>query len=242
MEDTNITNEEKKVTSQIQNQETETSEPVATEVQQKESVERTESQSNEVQNWRILRERLDRLEHERDAALKKLQEREQFQQPQGHPEEEATFKDDDLIEGKDLRRWEKKNAQRIAQLEEKLVEANLKAQFPDFYEIVTSDSLKTLRDLDPELAESIAINPNMHSKSVAAYRAIKRYGLATQKDYRRNQERLQENEKKPRTPASLSPQQGESPLSKAHDFTHDDHSQEYLDQVWKEMLEIRKRS
>lgn len=239
MEDAKKEHEEIKTTQEI-----ESTVPVEQETNKKEAVEseKTESLSNEVQNWRILRERLDRLEHERDAALKRLQEQEQQSlKTNNNQEDEVTFSDDDLIEGKDLRRWEKKNAQRIAQLEEKLIEANLKAQFPDFYDIVTPESLKTLRDLDPELAESIAVNPNMHSKSVAAYRAIKRYGLIAQKEYRHNQERLQKNEKKPLTTASLSPQQGESPLSKANDFA-DDHSQEYLDQVWREMLDIRKRS
>jgi hypothetical protein len=239
MEDIKNEHEEIKATQEIESTTSDThKEPKKEENVQTE----TGSSSNEVQNWRILRERLDRLEHERDAALKKLQEREQQSlKTNNNHEDEATFSDDDLIEGKDLRRWEKKNAQRIAQLEEKLIESNLKAQFPDFYDIVTPESLKTLRDLDPELAESIAVNPNIHSKSVAAYRAIKRYGLVAQKEYRHNQERLQKNEKKPLTTSSLSPQLGETPLSKANDFAND-HSSEYLDQVWREMLDIRKRS
>ena len=111
-----------------------------------------------VQNWRSLREKAQKAERERDELLKKLQE-----QQNSHKQQQDDYKpiDDDLASGKDIKRIEKQQAQRIAQLEQQVIESKLKSQYPDFDEVVNQDTLGMLQDVDPELAESLASNPNL---------------------------------------------------------------------------------
>ena len=212
------------------------SEPVPSE----QSEEKKEELSQEVQNWRALREKATQAEKERDEALRRLQERESHLQERENIKEEEV-RDDDLLEGKHLKSFEKKQAQRIASLEYQLIESRLKSEYPDFNTVVTNDTLGMLRDTDPELAESIAANPNIYSKAVAAYRSIKRYDLYKNDVYSREKEKVHSNTIKPRPASSLSPQQGESPLSHANAFA-EGLTPELKQQLWKEMQECRKKS
>ena len=215
------------------------SEPVPSE----QSEEKKEELSQEVQNWRALREKATQAEKERDEALRRLQEREKEREKEREniKEEEILLRDDDLLEGKHLKSFEKKQAQRIASLEYQLIESRLKSEYPDFNSVVTNDTLGMLRDTDPELAESIAANPNIYSKAVAAYRSIKRYDLYKNDVYSREKEKVHSNTIKPRPASSLSPQQGESPLSHANAFA-EGLTPELKQQLWKEMQECRKKS
>jgi len=197
-----------------------------------------------VQNWRSLREKAQKAERERDELLKKLQE-----QQNSHKQQQDDYKpidDDDLASGKDIKRIEKQQAQRIAQLEQQVIESKLKSQYPDFDEVVNQDTLGMLQDVDPELAESLASNPNLYSKAVAVYKSIKRYGFAPDgpnnpQAHTRNKETVNKNVAKPRTVTSISPQQADSPLSRANAFANG-LTDELKEQRWKEAQEILKNS
>lgn len=184
-----------------------------------------------VNNWKVLREAKERAERERDEALAQLR--------KGAPqtqEEETTFADDDLIEGKHLKKTIGRTDARIRQLEGQLIEAQIRAKYPDFDEVVTTDSLSMLRDTDPELAESLAMNTNLYSQAVAAYKSIKRYGIVPN-NYEKEKAVVNKNIAKPRTVTSLSPQQGESPLSRANAFANG-LTDDLKKQIWQEMQDI----
>lgn len=193
-----------------------------------------------VQNWRALRDAKDRAERERDEARAQLQQDDNRQTSNRQPEQEAVLGDDDLIEGKQFKRGQQQVNQRIAQLESQLIEAKIKGSYPDFDKIVNKDTLGMLRDTDPELAESLASNPNLYSQAVAAYKSIKRYGLASP-TYKAEKERVNNNIAKPRTVTSLAPQQGESPLTRANAFANG-LTDDLKAQLWKEMQDIAKNS
>jgi len=192
-----------------------------------------------VQDWRALREKTERAERERDEAIKMLQQQQNAVYQQQPESKEFNVGDDDLIEGKHLKHQKQDIDQRFAQLEERLIEAHIKTKYPDFDDVVTPETLGMLRDTDPELAESIAANPNIQSKAIAVYKSIKRCGLAKPTSYDRSKEKVNNNFTKPRTVTSISPQQGDSPLSRANAFA-EGLTDDVKAQVWKEMQEIMK--
>jgi len=169
-----------------------------------------------VQNWRALREKADRakkLEQEQEELKRRLAQYETQKQP-----EEDNLSDDDLIEKRHLNNMAKKYEEKFNALEAKLAMSNLQAEMPDYYTVVTEDSAKMLEDADPDLARSILSNPDQASRARAAYKAIKMYGFAKTDKHKKQHEKAQTNAAKPRPLASVSPQQGESPLSRANAF------------------------
>lgn len=208
------------------------------EAQKSESKPQNDEHIDRVHNWRNLRERADKAARERDELARRLQQYEQSA-PKQQAEEEPTISDDDLIEGKHLKARDKKYQQQLAAIQQQMVEAQIKSSYPDFDKVVTPDTLKMLRDADPDLADSIAANPNLMSKASAAYKIIKQYGFAPGDAYISQKTKVAENAAKPRPVSSVSPQQGESPLSRANAFA-EGLTPELAKQLWKEMQQARK--
>lgn len=210
-------------------------------------------ESSKEQNLRNLREKAERLERERDEALKIAQQfQSQYQKPQQQVAEEEDLQiainPDDLVEGKHLSKFEKK----IQKLESKLkqyeqqssqmaLEAQLKAQYPDFDKVVSRENVEALREADPDLAEAIHYTADLHKKAVLAYKMIKKLGIAQEDHYVQEKVIAQKNAAKPKPLASISPQQGDSPLSHANAFANG-LTPELKRQLQKEMDEARRRS
>lgn len=205
-------------------------------------------------NMRALREKAEKAERERDEYgryIQEIQRRAQMieaqeKQKQAPIEQDYDVNDEDLLEGKHY----KKLVGKYKALEEKLeqatrsnyataIEARIKSQYNDFDQVVNADSIKALRDSEPELAESLHANPDIHSKAVATYKAIKRMGLMPSNEYNPDKELAQKNSAKPKSLASISPQQGESPLSRANAFANG-LTDELRKQLLKEMDQARK--
>lgn len=186
-----------------------------------------------VQNWRELRIAKERAEQER---LKLQKERDELAAriAQTTRPDEPVLNDDDLAEGKHLKQYQQKTAQQIAALEQKLVDAQIRAKFNDFDQVVNVDTVGMLRDMDPDLATSLAANPNPYSQAVAVYNTIKRYGL-DKSSYEK--EKISKNIAKPRTVNSLNPQQAESPLSRANAFA-EGMTDEMKESRWKEAQRV----
>jgi len=229
----------------------ETSEQIA---QTQEVISESVNESNHDRNFKILREKAalaDKLAREHEAAMQKIREYEQMYQTQKQAQEpvdsdEIEIAPDDLAEGKHLNKLGKK----LRKMEEQLkayqrqsadmtAEARLRAEFPDFDSVVTADNLTTLRTLNPEIAETIQYSPDLYKKAVTAYKIIKNMGIDKQESYIINKERAEKNIAKPRPLASVSPQHGESPLSKANAFANG-LTPELQKQLRREMEEARK--
>lgn len=197
----------------------------------------------------VLRKRAEEAEkraYELEQALKSKQ-----PERQEVPEEDLNFSvdEDALVEGKHLSKVDKKIKkleQQIRQYEQQSVasitEARLKAQYPDFDSVVSSENLANLRAAYPEIAQTLNASTDLYSKAVSAYTMIKRLGIIDPED-RFIQEKAiaQKNATKPKPLASISPQQGDSPLSKANAFANglDENMKK---QLWKEMNDIRRNS
>ncbi len=170
------------------------------------------------------------------------------QQQQKQPEEELHLGDDDLAEGKHIKRY----AEKIKVLEKKLeayeqtsqattAEVRLRNSFPDFDRVVNTENIELLRDLEPDLAASINSNPDLYTKASSAYKLIKKLGIYREDNFKQDKELAYANVTKPRPLASVSPQQGESPLQRANAFAHGLTS-ELKEQLLKEMHDARRKN
>jgi hypothetical protein len=197
-------------------------------------------------NWKQLRDKAERLERERDEAIRYAQDLHKKQQPAQEEDNEVTINPDELVEGKHLSRVNKKiqkleqEVQKYQKLsQESTVELQLRSQFPDFDKVVTQETLQTLRENDPELAESINYNPNLYNKAAAAYKAIKKMAIYKEDTYEPDRERAAKNAAKPKPLSTISPQQGDTPLSHANAFAQG-LTDDLKKNLWKEMEEARK--
>ena len=174
-------------------------------------------------SFRQLREKAERLERERDEYARQVQ-RQVKPQPQEEPEEDIRINPDDLVEGKHLTRYEKKlkkleEAMKVSQKQtyDAAAEHRVRTEMPDFDKIVTQDTLYILQSQFPELAASINSNPDLYSKAKAAHQAISKLGITP--DYSSEESTINKNIAKPKPLASIAPQQGDSPLTRANAFS-----------------------
>ena len=206
-------------------------------------------------NFRAIRQEADRAARERDDALRRLDEYERrYAPPQRQVEPEVdieneidlNMKDDELIEGKQIKSVLKKMAaqqkafQRRSQ--ESTAESRLRLQYNDFDKVMTIDNMRTFSDAYPELAKSINSTNDLYDKAVSAYQLIKKFGIYEEnaQPYAAEKERAISNTAKPKPLASIAPQQGDSPLSRANAFAGG-LTEALKEQLRKEMAEaIRK--
>jgi hypothetical protein len=196
-------------------------------------------------NFKAMEQKMRRIERERDEALKQVQ-APKPQELQEEPEEEISIGADDIAEGKHVKALAKQIAQLKAEIKQNKqasttmsAEAMLKAQYPDIDKVVTKDNLDALRDADPEFAEMLDTSSSFRAKAISAYKHIKKLGLYTEDNYVAEREQAQKNANKPKPLASVSPQQGDSPLSRANAFANG-LTPELQKQLLKEMSEARK--
>ena len=199
-------------------------------------------------NLRALANAKLKVEKERDEALRYARELEQRYAPKPVAEEDNEIKlgDDELAEGKHLskmgrkvKRLEEELNQYKKQSYEQTAEMKLKAQFPDFDKVVNSDTVRALQEQEPELYDTIKSSPDLYKQAVAAYKMIKKNGIYQDTTYDAEKEIAQRNANKPRPLASVSPQQGDSPLSHANAFANG-LTDSLKDQLRKEMFEAMK--
>lgn len=120
-------------------------------------------------NWADARRKMQALEEE----IKRLREKPAFQ------EEEFSFNDEDIPTGKDVKRLIKKEAQHIAkemirQREAQTVDERINLKFPDYNQVVTSESIEVLKQTEPEIAASLANMNDPYTQAIAAYKYMKK--------------------------------------------------------------------
>jgi adenylate cyclase class IV len=199
------------------------------------------------ESWKILREKAERAER-RAAELEQALLATQKESESQDEDFDVRVDDDSLVEGKHLSKVSKK----IQHLEKQLrqyeqqstvsaTEVKLKQKYPDFDAIVSVENLENLRSSYPEIAHTIDSSNDLYSKAVTAYTMIKRLGISPQDDpFKHEKELAQRNAAKPKSLASISPQQGDSPLSKANAFANGTLTEDMKQQLWKEMNQYRK--
>lgn len=215
-------------------------EPVVEQANEPDPVEEVQvQQAQEVQpvspptpneSFRELREKAKRLERERDEAIRENQQYKTHQPttPQAQEEDELHIGNDDLAEGKHIKKVEqryKKLEQEFQQYKQEnaalTAEQRLATEIPGFASIVNKENLDALKDADPDAYEVIAKSgANLYARGKMAYKAIKQAGFLVEDTYVQDRLTAQKNAAKPRPLTSVSPQQGDTPLSRANAFAN----------------------
>lgn len=207
-------------------------------------------QSKNIREMRLTKERAER---ERDEAYKLMQrmksEQEALRKPEPQPEEDLDLgvADDDLVEGKHLG----KIAREMRELKKQLksyqqastsatTEAKLKSKYSDFDKVVSKENVEALVRDYPELGDTLRANTDLYSQAVTAYTMIRQMGVYKEDNYTADRAKAEANAGKPRPLASVSPQQGDSPLTKANAFANG-LTDELKAQLFKEMTDARSR-
>ncbi len=195
-------------------------------------------------NWKKLRD-------EREAADKKIKELEAAlaAKVEKLPEEDLSLDldDDSLAEGKHLKQVDKrfqKMEQQLKKYEQQAAQAalqlQLKSKYPDWDHVYNEENLARLQVQEPEIFQALNASSDVMRAGVSAYKMIKQMGLVAQPDlYERDKAQAQANASKPKSLASISPQQGDSPLSKANAFANG-LTDDLRKQMLKEMNDARK--
>ena len=207
----------------------------------------TQKESSKEINFKNLRLKNEQLEREHTEALRRLKE---YESPKNKVVEEddldINIGDDDLFEGKHYKKIQKqlkKQQEEIRKYQNQVqltaTEVKLKAQYPDFDKVINEDNINRLREAEPEISEAIASTQDTYSKAVTAYKMIKKLGIYVEDNFEQERQVAQKNALKPKPLASVAPQQGESPLTRANAFANG-LTPELKQQLWKEMQESSK--
>lgn len=214
--------------------------PESSDVDKKEIQPAEEKPSYQQSNFKALRDIKAKVEHERDTALQELKE---LKQKNKYLEKEV-YNDKEYIDETipDETSSKIKNLEaRLDKFTENSTELRLKAEYPDFYKVVSKENIEILRELHPEVGRLLDVSTNTYSKAVSAYTFIKKFGIQQDVTINKNKEIVQQNSLKPRPLASVSPQQGSGALSKANAFA-DGLTDDLKKKLYKEMLDITGRS
>lgn len=215
------------------------------------------------ENFREVRLAKERAERERDALMSqmlemqsKLQNQQHQQQKQVVPvvEEKEWFDDLDpeaLVEVKqikniaqDMRAMKQQLREQQAQSQEIAMQNKIKSQYPDFDEVFNAQTITSLNERYPDVANALRVMPDDYNKATAAYTMIKNLGIYKGNEMKKNTYesdilKAKVNAAKPRPLTSVNPQQGDSPLSKANAFANG-LTTDLKAQMLKEMQEARK--
>ncbi len=205
----------------------------------------------QMKRFKAVRDKAERMERERDEALRKAQAYEQMMAQKQNPqlEEEDVFKinDDDLVEGKHLsaqnkriKKIQEENKRYQEQLrlqQEQLVETQIRMQYPDFDKVVNPENLRALQEKSPALALALRNIGDLKSQASSAYELIKQFGIDSAPSYTEEKELVAKNAAKPKSRASISTQRNDSPVYQANAFANGRIDDQTKARLWKEMQE-----
>ncbi len=176
-------------------------------------------------NFRALEQQMQQIKSQNYELMQEVQ-RSQAPKKQELPDPFAELEKDDLItfgqvEEYTTRMAEKKTQEylerELNKREEATQPARAKQQYSDFDQIVTEENIQLLIKEDPELELLIQNAPN---KFTRAYKEIKKSDFFRERGAnKQNEQKLEENSRKPTSSNSLGSQR---PLSQANSYSKDD--------------------
>ncbi len=213
-----------------------------------EKKEEAQKESPKEYNMRQMRERLEASERRAKDLEEQMKQRSAIpqQQTQSQESDDIQIGDEDLIEGKHLKKYVSSTIQKYERKLEEMerrsaevaAENRLKAQYQDFDSVMNEENFKNLATLYPEDYRSVVSNPDIYSKGKTAYNMIKRYGIV-ENAYEDVDRRLSENKNKPRAAASISPQSSDTPLARVGDYDRRTLTEERKEQLRQQVAEAK---
>ncbi len=184
---------------------------VLSQATQEVSTQKSEDKSKEY-NFRQMREVLEQREEE----IRVLREQQAAAQ-------EEELGEEDLVEGKHLKKGLAEIKDMIRRTELETVPDKLKSKFDDFDHVVTKENLEKLKETEPELFFSIqSVDGNsasgLYAKGVTAYKTLKSLGIVSgNEDYMKQKDHVQSNHKKPLSAQAI---KGSGALHEANIFAN----------------------
>ena len=173
-------------------------------------VERRAQALAQERNFKQLREQNAEYARRLQEAERRAYELEQ----RSKPANERVLADDDYIEARDLKKAREEQAKELEAVKMQLIEMSVKAECPDFYEVVTQENVDKLVKEHPELAQTLNQSRDERAKAIATYKVIKKFGLTESKT---EAERIAANTKKPKVSNTVT--KTESDLTRAAGFS-----------------------
>ena len=215
-------------------------------VQTQDQQQNVAQESQKESNMRILRERAEAAER-RMAELENMVKMNMSQQQTtkmqvvDNDEDDFDLSDDTYIEGKHLKKYVRSLKNELKNTKKQFEDFNqqqalshaemrLKNQFSDFETVVNKANIEKFAQQNPVLYRTILANTDIYDKGYAAYELIKHSGIITDQ-YDALEKKVEENRFKPRSAANVSPQSGETPLTRVGDYDRRILTEERKDQL-----------
>ena len=209
------------------------------------------------ESFKAIRQAKEQAEKERDMLMSQMIElqkhkdsveanRKAAEEPQIDDDIDFNIDADGLVEGK----YVKKVTNKLKSLEKQLhkyefqnqqviIENKIKNECPDFDKVVSVENVEMLNSQFPDIANTLRDTNDLYSKAKATYSVMKKFGIYREDPHQQDRIKALKNTQKPRPLVSNSPQQGDTPLSKANAFANG-LTEELKTQLRKEMVEARK--
>lgn len=182
---------------------------------QDDEIERRAQSIAQERNFKMLREQNEEYARKMREYEAKLREIEIARQQQSVHTPEQSLSDDDFVDYKVIKREKQEREAQLAALQNQMAELAIKAECPDFYQVVTEESVKRLAKENPELAYIINNTQDFKAKALSTYSIIKKMGYH-QDDSEDITSRINNNAKKPKS--SSTAKNTDSALNEAHLF------------------------
>lgn len=154
-----------------------------------------ESENSKEYNFQELRKSKEQLE----ARVAELENEARTPPPQPT---DYGFSDDDLIEGKHVKKLFdefsslKKN---IEQREMEQIPQRLESRFTDFNQVVTKENVEKLKHTEPELYQAVVSGKDLYARGVSAYKTLKMMGIGEDMASKQNKSQMEKNLSKPQS-------------------------------------------
>jgi len=215
---------------------------------------RAENEAQRRENLKNMRLINERLEWERNEALRLLEQERAAKQKQqevevddsGIDEEDYTSKKHvKKIVNNTLNKTTRTLEEKISQLENKLVEQKLSSQLPGFEKVITDNNLKKLAERFPHHIRNLSYSPNYEDRVKSAYDLITMLGIDKEEDTQRqsdlNRQRIVNNVSRVKAAATVNPNSGSQGLKAQNSFS-EELTPERKAQIWREMQEIKRKN
>ena len=177
----------------------------------------TKERNTKEDNFNRLRESKERLEKE-NKELKEWTKRYEEEKESNSKEEDYGIDDDDIVEGKYVKKIQKQLRDLEKRYESDKAETlpdRLKSKFPDFDQVVTEKNIEKLKHAEPELYASIISGNNLYNKGVSAYKTLTALGIVKVDEFKEQKEQVSKNHSKPLSAQAI---RGQGALSEANIF------------------------
>lgn len=226
--------------------------PTETEQEAPQEQSQQQPESDKERNLRILRERAEQAERralELEYAMKMAESNKKKPQEEPEPDDFA-FDDDSYIEGKQLKQALKKTKKELQEMRKMFEETStrnattaaelkLKAQYPDFDAVVSTENIKKLASAKPALYRSIMANRDLYDQGETAYEMIK--AMVKPQTTQVEDRKLEANKTKPRSASTAGGQAGDTPLSHIADYDRRTLTEDRRAQIRREIMMNKQR-